>query len=101
MPSLAVAIRSINRPPGGWLHIDAIRKAGSGIVLSLGPREGKRGRRVLGWEVSCQRVREIGVSDLDGGGIRLYGSRHPAARQYAARSARLRCRPGLQGSTIL
>jgi hypothetical protein len=36
------------------------------------------------------RVRQWHVDDLDGGGIRLYGSDHPLARQYSSAKARLR-----------
>jgi hypothetical protein len=96
--SLARTIRTIQSRPGGWLHLENIRKVSTGVVLSLALREGKGGHWMRGWEVSCRGVREIRVSDLDGGGIRLYRSTHPAARQYATRMAQLRCRPGGRGS---
>jgi hypothetical protein len=99
--SIAKAIRAIETKPDGWLHVEAIQKVGSGVVLSLALRDGKGGQWISGWDVSCIGVREISVSDLDGGGIRLYGSSHPAAKQYATRTAQLRCRPDAKRSAIL
>ncbi len=99
--SLASAVRAIQSKPGGWLHVDAIRKEGARVVLSLALREGRGGRWISGWDVSCRGVRELSVSDLDGGGIRFYRSSHPAARQHATRSAELRCRADGRRSAIL
>jgi hypothetical protein len=90
--STETAIREIQRTPGGWIHVEAIRKTRAGVVLSLDVRKGKRGATIGGWEVTCDGIRELNLSDLDGGGIRLYRSSHPSAKQYVAPMARLRCR---------
>ncbi len=99
--SLTKVIRAIQTKPDGWLHVEAIQKVGTGVVLSLALREGKGGQWISAWDVCCSGVREISVSDLEGGGIGLYGSSHPAARQYATGMAKLRCRPDGKGSAIL
>jgi len=99
--SLPNVIRAIQSRPNAWLHVETIQKVRTGVVLSLALREGKGGRWIGGWDVSCRGVREISVSDLDGGGIRLYRSSHPAARQYATRTASLLCRTDGKGSAIL
>jgi len=91
--SLQRAIGTIHRTPEGWLHIEGIRQGRPGLVLSLVLRKGRTGRRLREWQVHCRGVREFHISDLTGGGIRLYSAGHPAARQYTARKARLRCRP--------
>jgi hypothetical protein len=94
--SLEKAIGTIHKTPDGWLYIDGVRQGRPGLVLSLVLRKGKMGRRLGEWRVHCRGVREFHISDPTGGGIRLYSSGHPAARQYTAPKARLRCRP--QGS---
>jgi hypothetical protein len=99
--SLARAIQAIKSRPGGWLHVETIRKTRTRVLLSLALREGKGGRWISGWDVSCTGVREINVSDFDGGGIRLYRSAHPAARQYTTRMAQLRCQPAGRWGAIL
>jgi hypothetical protein len=91
--SLHRAIGTIHKTPDGWLHIEGVRQGRPGLVLSLVLRRGRTGRRLLEWQVHCRGVREFHISDLTGGGIRLYSAGHPAARQYTARKARLRCRP--------
>ena len=59
-----------------------------GVLLNV--YAGRRGRIVQRFRVRCIRVREWHLEDLDGGGIRLYGSDHPVARQYSSLKARLR-----------
>jgi hypothetical protein len=41
------------------------------------------------------------VSDLDGGGIRLYASSHPVAKQYSAPIATLQWKPNGRGAEAL
>lgn len=98
--TLASAIRAIHAEPNGWLHVEAIRRTATGVLISLSLRKSKGGKWISGWDVICRGVREISVSDLDGGGIRLYRSSHPAARQYATQTAQMRCRPDGNESMI-
>jgi hypothetical protein len=91
--SLERAIGTIHKTPDGWVHIEGVRRGRPGLVLSLVLRKGRTGRRLDEWQIHCRRVREFHISDLTGGGIRLYSGGHPAARQYTARKARLRCQP--------
>ena len=88
------AIASIHRVPEGWVRIAGVRRAPGGVVLSLGVYHGKAGRLEASWEIRCAGVRELSISDLDGGGIQLYLPSHPAARQYSDAKATLRCEAG-------
>jgi hypothetical protein len=63
-------------------------------VLSLGVYHGKAGRLGASWDIHCRGVRELSISDLDGGGIQLYPPSHPAARQYSDAKTTLRCEVG-------
>jgi hypothetical protein len=40
--------------------------------------------------VLCEGVREVNISDFDGGGFAIYSSKSAAARQYTAAQAELR-----------
>jgi hypothetical protein len=89
--SIGRAISSMLAPPGGWVRVDAVGRELGGIVISFGVYAGKRGRRLLSQDIRCRGVLETHICDLDGGGIGLYSSGHPAARQYADQPALLRC----------
>lgn len=66
---------------------------GRDLGLLFNILEGKRGPIVQRCRVRCIRVRQWQVDGLDGGGIRLYGSNHPLARQHSSATARLRLEP--------
>jgi len=90
--SIEAMIRAL--PEGGWVRVECVRRTHRGIDLLVAVARGRRGRVTTRWRVSCVGVRELHVADLNGGGMRLYSSSHPAARQYAAGRARLRWCPG-------
>lgn len=74
----------------GWVRINQIRRIPRGLEICLALHASRRGRRVEAWKIGCLGVREFWISDVDGGGLALYSSMHPAARQYTARKVRLR-----------
>lgn len=76
--------------PDCWIRVDVVRRLRGGLELALAVHRGKRGPRVGTWRVHCSGLRETHIADLNGGGMRLYTSSHPAARQYAAAGAQLR-----------
>jgi hypothetical protein len=69
--------------PDAWVRVGSVRRIPGGIELAIVVVRGRRGRVVHRWQVRCLKIRELRLSDFDGGGIRLYPSDHPAARQYA------------------
>lgn len=62
--------------------MDAVTRTRSGFEISFGIYASRRGRKNITYLVACEGVREIKLSDFDGGGIRLYPRTHPAARQF-------------------
>ena len=96
---IAAVIRVMHQ--GGWVSADAVRRIPGGVELTLVLLKGRRGGVVGSWQVRCRGVRELHMTDLNGGGIRLYPATHPAARQYSARRARLKWRPGGRGTEAL
>ena len=87
------AIESIRTlpSPGGWVRVEQVRKTPGRLELCLGVHMEDRGRRKIGaWRVICLGVREAHIVDFDGGGLAIYPTTHPAARQYAARQAEVR-----------
>lgn len=84
------AIKRILAVPDGWVKVEQVRNIPGGLELCLGVHRGKRGKTVAAWAVKCLKVHEVKITDLDGGGIALYGPDHPAAKQYATRWRELR-----------
>jgi hypothetical protein len=84
------AIKRIDAVPGRWVRVEQVRNIPGGLELCLGIHHDKRGKTVAAWAVKCLGVHEVKITDLNGGGIALYGSDHPAAKQYAARWSELR-----------
>jgi hypothetical protein len=77
--------------PKGWVRLEQVRKERGRLELRFGIHEENRGKRKIGsWRIVCGGVREAHIADFDGGGLALYPTVHPAARQYAARHAELR-----------
>jgi hypothetical protein len=87
---LTRALKQIDKIPNAWARLGLVVPDGRNLGLLFNILEGKRGRIVQHCRVRCLRVRQWQVDDLDGGGIRLYGSDHPLARQYSSAKARLR-----------
>jgi len=84
------AVQSIHSFPEAWVRLEEARKTGDRLELSFGTYKRRRGRKTSSWDVTCLGVRETQLSDFDGGGLALYSSTHPAARQYRAKKAELR-----------
>jgi hypothetical protein len=74
----------------GWVRLEEIQRTSKGFTLLFGVYKGQRGRHVGAWRIECSRVHEARITDWDGGGITVYGSKHPAALQFAARQAEVR-----------
>jgi hypothetical protein len=87
---LTHALKRIDKIPNAWVRLGLVVPDGRNLGLLFNILEGKRGPNVQHCRVRCIRVRRWHVEDLDGGGIRLYGSDHPLARQYSSAKARLR-----------
>ncbi|SPE32338.1 hypothetical protein SBA3_1860012 [Candidatus Sulfopaludibacter sp. SbA3] len=61
--------------------------------MRLGLHVDDRGRKKTGaWDITRKGVREAHITDSNGGGLALYTTSHPVARQYVARPAELRWR---------
>ena len=84
------ALKMIYAVPDSWVRVSQVRKLADGLELIFTIHKGKRGKRIDEWSVTCQGVHETEITDFDGGGLRLYPTSHPAARQYAVRWAVLR-----------
>jgi hypothetical protein len=84
------AVKIVNNTPGSWVRLGAFRRVVGGIDLLFSVHDGKKGRKIDGWSVTCRGVQESQITEVDGGGLRLYSSSHPAARQYSVARAQLR-----------
>lgn len=83
-------IASINRSADSWVRVEEVQLIPRGIVLSFGIHNGRRGRQVDAWRIRCAQVHLARITAWDGGGLALYSSRHPAAREFAARQTEVR-----------
>lgn len=81
---LQTMIAAIERLPGSWVRHEQVRRTGANLVLSFGVYKGRRGRRIEAWQIHCKRVLEAKITAMDGGGLALYSSTHPAAREFTA-----------------
>lgn len=84
------AIKQILSVPHGWVRVEQVSNIQGGLELCFGIHRGRRGKRLATWSVRCLRVHAAEITDFDGGGLALYASDHPAAKQYAARWGELR-----------
>jgi hypothetical protein len=84
------AVNLIYKIPDCWVRMEQFRRISGGFEVSFGIHQGQRGKKVERWIVSCRKVHEAKIMELDVGGLAVYSSSHPAARQYAARHAELR-----------
>src|SRR5437879_4278528 len=84
------AIKLILSVPDSWVRVEQVGKIHGGLELCFGIHRGRRGKTVATWNVRCLGVHEAKITDFDGGGLALYGSHHPAAKQYIARWGELR-----------
>lgn len=74
------AIRRV--PPSGWVCVSQVTRTKNGLDLTFLVTEGKGGTSLSNFVVECLRIREIEIRDFDGGGLRVYGSRHPGVRRF-------------------
>lgn len=84
------AVKLVHSIPNSWVRVDDVRRMFGGLEVCFSVHKGQRGKRVDGWSVACLQVHEATITAFDGGGLRVYPSTHPAARQYVARRAELR-----------
>jgi hypothetical protein len=84
------AVKIVNSIPDSWVRVEHVRRISGGLEVCFTIHEGQRGKRTGGWKVTCRGVREAKITDIDGGGLRVYSATHPVARQYVARRAELR-----------
>lgn len=70
--------------------MEQVRRTSGGLEVCFSVHKGQRGKRIDRWSVTCRRVHEVTITDMDGGGLRVYSASHPAARQYIARRGELR-----------
>jgi len=96
--TIAGVISKIRAARDAWVTIASVAQAAGGVLVTLLLRRGKGGPILATWSIRCRRVHELEISDLNGGGICLYSSGHPAARQYASPVQRLSCRTHGDGS---
>ena len=94
------AVKQIRSEPDGWVRADKIRRVPGGLEICLVVCRGRRGKMIEAWRIQCLQVRKFQISDLNGGGLALYPSRHPAARQFVARQAVLQW-SGKDSTTVL
>jgi hypothetical protein len=84
------AVELVVSIPESWVRVEQLRRIPGGLEVRFGVHKGQRGKKLEVWSVACRGVREATITDLDGGGLAVYPSTHPAARQYVARQAELR-----------
>lgn len=84
------AFKQIDKIPDAWVRLGMAVPDGKNLVLLFTVSEGKRGRIAFRCRVRCVRVREWHLENSDEGGLQVYGSDHPLARQYSSSKARLR-----------
>jgi hypothetical protein len=94
--------RQITSEPCGWVRLKHVRTSRGNLHLLFSIHEGIRGRKEIeSWCIICRGVREAQIMDFNGGGLALYSTNHPAARQYTARQARLQWIKGDNEATVL
>jgi hypothetical protein len=87
---IQTAIKLIDALPDSWVRVAYMRNMSDCLELGLAIHKGRRGRLAESWTVSAQGVYEAKIDDFDGGGLAVYPSTHPAARQYIAPRLELR-----------
>ena len=75
-------LADVNRQPNAWVRIDRVVRARHGLDLEVSVARSRRVRSGSQWRVSCVEVQECQLGDLDGGGMQMSSSDHPAVRQY-------------------
>jgi hypothetical protein len=84
------AVKSIDSYTRRWVRVEHVRDVPVGLEVCFTIHNGKDGKRLHCWSVTCCGVQEASITDFNGGGLAVYSSSHPAARQYTAPQAELR-----------
>jgi len=79
--------------PDGWVRLFEMHQGRARLRLGFIASSGQRGKEALRFSVQCSGVREYHLGSLDGGGIRVDGPSHPAARQHWCERCRLTVGP--------
>lgn len=98
---IQTAIKSMHSISDGWVRVDKLRRKGGSLELCFSVHKGKRGEKVESWIVNCIGVHEANITDFDGGGLAVYPSSHPAARQYFAPRAEIRWHTTCNEASVL
>jgi hypothetical protein len=85
----------------GWIRVERVTNLRRGLEIRFGVHSGQVGKIVEAWLVQCSGVLEVKLTDFDGGGLAVYSSDHPAARQYTAPQVELRWSRGNEPATVL
>jgi hypothetical protein len=88
-------------PRGSWVRAESVHYIRGGVALHFVVLRGRRGKAIARWRIVCRGVRELSVSELDGGGLQVYAANHPVAKQYSDRLATLRWRPRGRGGEAI
>jgi hypothetical protein len=83
-------IKSVIYAADNWVRFEKARRVPKGLEVSFGIHKGQRGKRVDAWKITCQEIHEARITAQDMGGMAMYPSGHPAARQFTARQASIR-----------
>jgi hypothetical protein len=84
------AVTLIQYTPDSWARLEQFQRIPKGLDLYFGIHKGQRGKRVDAWKITCLEVHEAIIDSWDLGGMALYPSDHPAAREIIARRAEVR-----------
>jgi hypothetical protein len=95
------AIASIDYYADRWVRLEEVRRISRGLLLSFGIHKGRRGELIEAWGVQCAQVHEAKITAWDGGGLALYSSNHPAARQFSAWQAEVSWSGASDESTLI
>ena len=82
-------LNSVAPTGAGWVRLLRATPCGRELTLHFAALPSRRHRRGAEHVVICRGVLEWRVTDLDAGGVRLYGWNHPAALQYVSPACRL------------
>jgi len=94
-------IAAVDLLPDRWVRLDRFIRTSGALELCFGIHKGRRGGKVDTWFVTCLGVHEAKITALDGGGIALYPTTHPAARECVARRAEVRWSGASDNATLL
>ena len=87
---MKATIDQIAAGENAWVSVCSVVSVRDTLELGIVVRQGKRGRILSRWTIRCVGIREVSLSDFDGGGLRLYTRTHPVARQCSDASATIR-----------